>query len=69
KKINMLLRKRVFKFKSYDLNKYRGKIFNLQLVNKIKKKTFTISYEKSRLIVQVYNNKSKEFILTQSPTI
>jgi hypothetical protein len=26
-------------------------------------------FEKSRLVVQAYNNKKKEIILTQSPTI
>ncbi|PVH70343.1 hypothetical protein DL98DRAFT_619938 [Cadophora sp. DSE1049] len=44
---------RVFKFESYDPDKHRGKIFNLRLVDKVKRKTFAIPYEKSRLVVQL----------------
>ncbi len=38
------------------------------MVRKVKGKT-TKPYEKSRLVIQGYNNEEKEAILTQSPTI
>jgi hypothetical protein len=37
-------------------------------VHEIKGKT-TVPYEKSRLVIQAYNDEGKEMILTQSPTI
>jgi hypothetical protein len=45
------------------------RIFNFRLVNKVKEKATNSLFKKSRLVVQAYNNKGKELILTQSPTI
>jgi len=39
------------------------------MVNKIKGKATDALFEKSRLVIQSYNNNGKEVILTQSPTI
>ena len=39
------------------------------MVNKIKGKATNAPFEKSRLIIQDYNNNGKEVILTQSPII
>jgi hypothetical protein len=44
-------------------------IFKSKIINKIKDKTTNISYEKSRLIIQTYNNNNKNIILIQSLTI
>ena len=59
----------VFKIVKYDPVKYSGiKIFNSRVVNEVKGKT-TAPFEKSRLVIQAYDNAGKEVILTQSPTI
>jgi hypothetical protein len=68
--INGLIARGVFEFVQYDPIKHSGiRIFNSRLVNKIKGKTTNTPFEKSRLVVQAYNNKGKELILTQSLTI
>ena len=38
-------------------------------MNKVKGKSTDSPYEKSRLVIQAYNDEGKEVILTQSPTI
>jgi hypothetical protein len=49
--------------------KHRGvRLFNSRFVNEIKGKT-TVPFEKSRLVIQAFNDKGKAIILTQSPTI
>ena len=45
------------------------RLFNSRLVDEIKGKATNTLYKKSRLVIQVYNDKGKEEILTQSPTI
>jgi hypothetical protein len=63
--INGLIARGVFEFVQYDPNKYLGvRIFNSRLVNKVKGKATNSSFKKSRLVVQAYNNKGKELILT-----
>ena len=47
----------------------RLQLFNSRLVDKVKGKATSTLYKKSRLVIQVYNNKGKKEILTQSPTI
>lgn len=65
KEIKGLIARGVFKFVQYNLTKHAGIcIFNLRLVNKIKGKAIDILFEKSRLVVQAYNDKGKEMILT-----
>jgi hypothetical protein len=60
----------VFEFVSYNQSKYTGEcIFWSRLVNEIKGKATTTLFEKSRLVIQAYNDEDKEMILTQSPTI
>lgn len=51
-----------------DLDPKPEWIFGSRLVNKIKGKN-AIPYEKSRLVVQGYNDAGKNGILTQAPTI
>jgi hypothetical protein len=63
--INGLITREVFEFIQYDLNKHLGvQIFNSRLVNKVKGKATNSLFEKLRLVVQAYNNKGKELILT-----
>jgi hypothetical protein len=60
----------VFEFVWYDPNQHSGmRIFNSRLVNEIKGKTTATPFEKSRLVIQAYNDEGKDMILTQSPTI
>ncbi|EED22562.1 conserved hypothetical protein [Talaromyces stipitatus ATCC 10500] len=51
-----------------DVNLRDLRIFNSRLVNEIKGKN-EIPYEKSRLVIQGYNDAGKAGILTQAPTI
>jgi hypothetical protein len=68
--INGLIAKGVFKFEEYNPKKHVGiRIFNSRLVNEVKGKATDSPYEKSRLVIQAYNDEGKEMILTQSPTI
>ena len=61
---------RSFKFKKYNPIKFnRVHIFKSRIVNKIKGKATDTPFKKLRLIIQDYNNNSKEVILIQSPTI
>src|SRR5438270_4398994 len=54
----------------YDYAKYLSvQLFNSRLIKKVKGKTTATPYEKSRLVIQAYNDEGKELILTQSPTI
>ncbi len=60
----------VFEFTQYNPTYHRGaRIFKSRIVNEIKGKTTKTPYEKSRLVVQGYNDGGKAEILTQSPTI
>jgi hypothetical protein len=45
------------------------RIFNARFVDEIKNKGTEKAYEKSRLVVQAYNDNGKRAVLTQSPTI
>ncbi|KAF8846428.1 hypothetical protein BDZ45DRAFT_609003, partial [Acephala macrosclerotiorum] len=66
KKIDNLIVKRVFSFVQYDFSKYiRVRIFNSRLINKIKSKIIDIFYEKSRLVIQKYNDERKKMIFIQ----
>ncbi|KAI0993761.1 hypothetical protein K3495_g14423 [Podosphaera aphanis] len=67
--IDALISKGVFEFIAYDpvLHK-NNRIFNSRLVHELKKKA-TIPFEKSRLVIQAYDDQNKQLILTQSPTI
>ena len=45
------------------------RIFNLYFINKIKHPSTNKAFKKLRLIIQAYNNKGKDLVLTQLPTI
>jgi hypothetical protein len=68
--INGLIVHGIFQFKQYNPTKHTSiYIFNSRIVNKIKGKATNCPFEKSRLVIQGYNNIEKEVILTQSLTI
>lgn len=68
--IEGLIARGVFDFVQYDPIKHAGiRIFNSRLVNEIKGKATGAPFEKSRLVIQAYNDEGKGMILTQSPTI
>ncbi|KAK1907868.1 hypothetical protein P3342_006198 [Pyrenophora teres f. teres] len=67
--ISDLVGRGVFKFEQYNEKLHgRIRIFKSRLVREVKGKT-TKPYEKSRLVIQGYQDYGKEAILTQSPTI
>lgn len=68
--IDGLLGNGVFRFEQFDPVKHEGiRIFNSRLVNEVKDKQTLHPYEKSRLVIQGYDDQGKKFILTQAPTI
>jgi hypothetical protein len=68
--IDNFIGKNVFNFERYDPVKHDDiRIFKSRLVRKIKGKATNAPYEKSRLVIQGYQDNGKEIILTQSPTI
>lgn len=70
KEIEGLIEKGVFKFVPYESSKMDGvRLFNSRFVDEVKGKGTSHPYEKSRLVVQVYNDEGKHDILTQSPKI
>lgn len=70
KEIDSLLARGVFAFEQFDHSKHgRVRIFKSRIVREIKGKATATPFEKSRLVIQAYNDYGKEVILTQSPTI
>src|SRR5438046_9091959 len=47
----------------------RTRLFNSRFIDKIKNLGTDTAFEKSRLIMQAYNDDEKKLVLTQSPTI
>ena len=69
KEINGLLEKGVFTVVT-DSDVPQGvRIFNSRFVDEIKHPGTNKAFEKSRLVVQAYNDQGKDLVLTQSPTI
>jgi hypothetical protein len=59
-----------FRFEQYNPTKHDGiRIFKSRIVNEIKGKGINKPYEKSRFVIQSYNNDGKLLMLTQSPII
>jgi len=69
--IDGLLASGVFEFVKWDPHgEHAGiRVFNSRLVNEVKGKATDAPFEKSRLVIQAYNDEEKSMILTQSPTI
>ncbi|KJZ79358.1 hypothetical protein HIM_01509 [Hirsutella minnesotensis 3608] len=54
----------------FDVNKHGGhRVFKSRMVREVKGRNTASPYEKSRLVVQGYNDDEKRGILTQAPTI
>ena len=69
KEINGLMDRDVFEFiKTADLPP-KVRLFNSRFVDEIKNKDTDKAFEKSRLVIQAYNDAGKSCVLTQSPTI
>ncbi|SLM40545.1 hypothetical protein SS1G_12712 [Lasallia pustulata] len=69
KEISGLLEKGVFKIIDITDVPKGIRIFNSRFINEIKNVGTDKAFEKSRLVIQVYNDYGKELVLTQSPTI
>jgi hypothetical protein len=67
--ISGLLEKGVFETISILDVPQGTRIFNARFVDEIKNKGTDKAFEKSRLVVQAYNDDGKQLVLTQSPTI
>ncbi len=65
KEINDLLEKRVFELITIDKVSENVRIFNSRFVDEIKHSGTSQAYEKSRLVIQVYNDQEKNLMLTQ----
>jgi hypothetical protein len=46
-----------------------ARIFKARFIDEVKNRDTDKAYEKSRLVVQAYNDDEKSLVLTQSPTI
>ncbi len=66
KEINDLLKKRVFELITINVVLRDVRIFNFRFVDEIKNLDTTKTYEKSILIVQIYNDHDKTLMFTQS---
>ncbi|KAL3713545.1 hypothetical protein TMatcc_002248 [Talaromyces marneffei ATCC 18224] len=69
KEINGLLERGVFEYAQEKDIPPGTRIFTARFVNEVKNNGTDKAFEKSRLVVQAYNDKGKEYVLTQSPTI
>ena len=69
KKIDELLKKKIFKFVNVNEIFQNIKIFNARFVNEIKNENTEKIFEKSRLIMQTYNDFNKNQVFTQSSII
>ena len=69
KEINGLLERGVFMIVNETDIPQGTRIFNSRFVDEIKNSGINDAYEKSRLVVQAYDDQNKSLILTQSPTI
>ena len=59
KKINDFLKKRIFKLADKNDVSSDIRIFNARFVNKIKNENTEKTYEKSRFVIQTYNDSKK----------
>jgi hypothetical protein len=69
KEINDLIEKDVFQSVRIDDVSFDVRIFNSRFVDEIKHLDIDKAFEKSRLVVQTFNDQNKNLMLTQSSTI
>ncbi|EED15482.1 conserved hypothetical protein [Talaromyces stipitatus ATCC 10500] len=67
--VDGLLERGVFHFVHENEVPKGERIFNSRFVDEMKNSGTDKAFEKSRLVVQAYNDEGKDFILTESPTI
>lgn len=67
--LNGLLERGVFEFIEFDDIPSHAHIFKSRFVDRLKNEGTANAFEKSRLVVQAFNDNGKKNILTQSPTI
>jgi hypothetical protein len=66
KEINDLLKRQVFEIITISEVFKNVRIFNFRFVDKIKHSDISQTYEKSRLMIQTYNDHEKTLVLTQA---
>ncbi len=69
KEINDLLKRQIFELIIISKVSKNVRIFNFRFVDEIKHSDTSQAYEKSRLIVQTYNDHEKTLVLTQASII
>ena len=69
KEINDLLNKGVFDVMTLTDVFSKIKLFNFRFVDEIKNSNISTAFEKSRLMIQAFNDQKKKMIMTQSFTI
>lgn len=69
KKLNELLEKGVFKIINTEDLPARARVFGSRFVDQVKNESTEKAFEKSRLVMQAFNDSEKHGILTQAPTI
>jgi hypothetical protein len=69
KELTRLLAKGVFDIVKLSKVPNRIRLFNSQFVDQVKNEGTNKAFEKSRLVIQAYNDSEKASVLTQSPTI
>jgi hypothetical protein len=69
KELTGLLEKGVFEIVRLDDIPEDTRLFNSRFVDEVKNAGTSNAFEKSRLVVQAYNDQEKDIVLTQSPTI
>jgi hypothetical protein len=69
KEIDRLFEKGAFQFINASTVPKDARIFGSRFVDEVKHPGTDKAYEKSRLVIQAYNDPGKDWILTQSPTV
>ena len=69
KELNGLLKNGIFEVVDIEDIPYSIRIFNSRFIDEIKNPRTDKAFEKSRLVVQAYQDIEKNIVLTQSPTI
>lgn len=64
-----MLEKEVFKVVNPEDMSVNIQVFNSRFFNEIKNASINKAFKKSCLIMQIYNDYNKDFVLTQLPTI
>ena len=69
KELNGLFEKKIFEVIHIDNLFAKARVFESRFINQMKNEEIEKAFEKSRLMIQVFNNSKKQKILTQTPII